>query len=95
VDSYNKAVEFKPDSPQSWYSRGNALIVLERYPEAVESYDKAVQFQPNFYQAWYSRGSALVNVGQYEKAIASFDQAVNSILTMPKLGTVAVGHYIN
>src|SRR3712207_8818286 len=51
--------EYEPESAESWYQRGNALINQQKYREAVESYDKAVQFQPNYYQAWYSRGIAL------------------------------------
>jgi tetratricopeptide (TPR) repeat protein len=73
---FDRAVEFKPDLPEAWYIRGNALFNLGRYEEAIASYDKAVAIKPDYHQAWYNRGVALGNLGRLEEAIASYDQAV-------------------
>ncbi|MFN9407495.1 MAG: tetratricopeptide repeat protein [Dolichospermum sp.] len=76
ISSYDKAVEFKPDYHQAWYSRGNSLYDLGRYEAAISSYDKAVEFKPDDHEAWYNRGNSLNNLGRYEEAISSYDKAV-------------------
>ncbi|MFN5893396.1 MAG: tetratricopeptide repeat protein, partial [Dolichospermum sp.] len=76
ISSYDKAVEFKPDYHQAWYSRGNSLYNLGRYEEAISSYDKAVEFKPDDHEAWNNRGISLKNLGRYEEAISSYDKAV-------------------
>ncbi|MEO1743178.1 MAG: tetratricopeptide repeat protein, partial [Cyanobacteria bacterium J06629_9] len=47
IDSYDKAIEFKPDYHQAWYNRGVALAALGRKEDAIDSYDKAIEFKPD------------------------------------------------
>ncbi len=56
IESFDKAVEFKPDYHEAWLDRGVALFQLERFEEAIASYDKAVEIKPDYYEAWYNRG---------------------------------------
>ena len=72
----NKAIRYKPNHYESWYTKGNALLNLQQYPEAIASYDKALEIKPDFHEAWYNRGIALGNLGRYEEAIASWDRAL-------------------
>ncbi|MGK7928002.1 MAG: tetratricopeptide repeat protein [Spirulina sp.] len=74
--SYNKAIEFKPDKPESWNNRGVVLDDLGRYEEAIASYDKAIEIKPDDHEAWYNLGVTLSNLGRKEEAIASYDRAI-------------------
>ncbi|MFM7364893.1 MAG: tetratricopeptide repeat protein [Cuspidothrix sp.] len=76
ISSYDKALEFKPDKHEAWYSRGISLYNLGRYEEAISSYDKALEFKPDYHDAWYNRGNSLKNLGRYEEAISSYDKAL-------------------
>ena len=76
IASYDKAIEFKPDSHEAWYSRGNSLSALGRNEEAIASSDKAIEFKPDLHEAWYNRGISLDDLGRKEEAIASFDKAI-------------------
>jgi len=76
IDSFDKALQIKPDDHEAWYGRGNALVNLGRYEEAIDSYDKALQIKPDYHEAWCNRGNALDDLGRYEEAIDSCDKAV-------------------
>ncbi len=76
LNSYNKALEIKPDKDALWNNRGNALRNLGRLEEAIASYDKALECKPDLHEAWNSRGIALRNLGRLQDAIASFDKAL-------------------
>ena len=58
IDSYDKAVQIKPDFHEAWNNRGIALRNLGRYEESIDSFDKALQIKPDYHQAWHGRGSA-------------------------------------
>ena len=59
IDSYDKAIQIKPDFHQAWHNRGSALGNLGRHEEAIASYDKAIQIKPDDHEAWNNRGFAL------------------------------------
>ena len=76
INSWDRALEIKPDFHEAWSNRGVALRKLERYEEAIASYDRALEIKPDFHEAWYNRGNALNNLERYEEAIASYDRAL-------------------
>ena len=45
VDSWESALNFKPNYHQVWYNRGKALVQLERWEEAIASHDKALEIK--------------------------------------------------
>ncbi len=47
ITSFDKAIEFKSDYYEVWYSRGVALNNLEQFSEAIASFDKAVEIKPD------------------------------------------------
>jgi tetratricopeptide (TPR) repeat protein len=61
---------------ESWIKRGNVLLGVRRYEEAIERYDRAIRLNPNSSKAWNFRGIALLQLGRYEESIASFDKAL-------------------
>lgn len=58
IASYNKAIRYKPNHYESWYSRGNALLNMQQYKEAIASYDKAIEYKPDYQQAIEARTKA-------------------------------------
>jgi tetratricopeptide (TPR) repeat protein len=56
--SYSRVVEIQPNHYEAWYSRGNALVNLKRYQDAIESYDKALQYKPDYQAAKDARNQA-------------------------------------
>ena len=69
-------MSIKPDYHEACYLRGNALLDLNRYKEAIAIYDKAIAFKPDYDEAWFNRGYALDALGQKEAAIDSYDKAL-------------------
>ncbi len=76
LDSYDKALEFKPDLEQAWNNRGVVLGKLNCYEEALDSYDKALEFKSDNYQVWNNRGIALWKLNRHEEALDSYDKAI-------------------
>jgi tetratricopeptide (TPR) repeat protein len=76
IESYDRAIFFKPSLYEAWSNRGSALNDLGRYEEAIKSCDQAIFFKPDLPEAWYNRGNSLNYLGRYEEAIVSYDQAV-------------------
>ncbi|MBV8887346.1 MAG: tetratricopeptide repeat protein [Chroococcidiopsidaceae cyanobacterium CP_BM_RX_35] len=66
----------KPGYYQGWYSRGNVLVALQRYPEALDSFNKAIHLQPDEYKSWENRGWVLHQLHRYPEAITSYDRAI-------------------
>ena len=59
---YDKAIRFKPDSPQAHYNRGVAFTKLGRYPEAAPSFARAIELRPELPEALgeYARASRVI-----------------------------------
>ena len=76
VDTFDKAIEYRPDSADAYSNRGNALKELRLFEEAVASYDKAIQLKPDYPEAYHNRGNALNGLGQLEEAAASYEKAI-------------------
>ena len=97
LESYDEALEIKPEYQDAWVNRGSALSNLGKYEEALKSYDEALKIKPDSYQAWNNRGNSLFKMGKYKEAIKSFDEAlkikpdfhharINRGATLSKLG---------
>lgn len=76
VEAFDKAIEYRPDSPDAYSNRGNALKELRLFAETVASYDKAIQLKPDYAEAYHNRGNALSSLGQLEEAVASYEKAI-------------------
>jgi len=64
------------DASEYWIKRGNVLLGVKRYEEAIQRYGLAIMLNPNSSEAWTFRGIALLQLGRYEESIASFDKAL-------------------
>jgi tetratricopeptide (TPR) repeat protein len=67
---------YQLDASESWIKRGNVLLGVKRYEEAIQRYGLAIMLNPNSSKAWNFRGIALLQLGRYEESIASFNKAL-------------------
>ncbi len=74
LNSYEKALEIKPDFHEAWNNRGIALHNLHRLEDEIASYEKALEIKPDFHEAWNNWGGALHNLGRFEDAMASYEK---------------------
>ncbi|MEM9512777.1 MAG: tetratricopeptide repeat protein, partial [Cyanobacteria bacterium P01_E01_bin.48] len=77
INYYDKILEFKPDTHQAWYNRGNALSALQRYEEAIGSYDRALEVKPDYHKAWYSKSLAYARLECIDVALENLARAVH------------------
>ena len=84
------------------YNRGNALLALERFEEALRSYERALARDPSHVDAWYNRGNAQRELRRHDEALASYRRAlalaperadihVNEALTLLRMGKLHEG----
>jgi len=70
-----KAVEMDPDSAEARASRGLALFINERYPEAEREFERAIELNPKLFEAYYYSGLAHSSHGQFERAVEMYKKA--------------------
>jgi len=62
--------------PELHYNRGNTLVALRRFDDAVASYDKALALKADYASAYNNRGFALQQLERFAEAIASYDRVL-------------------
>ena len=72
----------------AWNGKGNALIILNKYDEAINPYDKAIKINPYNSKAWYNKGVSLSKLGKFDKAIKAYDKAIKINQHNQKLGII-------
>lgn len=77
IQTYDQALELKPDLAEVWNNRGVALTRLQRYHEAIASYERAIQLRDYYADAWNNRGVALGKLHHYDAAILSYQKAID------------------
>jgi predicted TPR repeat methyltransferase len=73
--SCDRALALAPDA-QSFFIRGNFLVQLRRYEDALRSYDEAIALQPIYVEALHNRGTVLGKLRYPAEALASHEQAL-------------------
>jgi protein O-GlcNAc transferase len=70
------AMQIEGQSASIYNSRGNVLVALQRFGEAVASYDKAIALKSDYAEAFCNRGAALQELKRFDEALASYDKAI-------------------
>ena len=70
-----KALDLEGGLAEAHASRGLALSLRERYPEAVAEFDQAIAFDPNLFEAHYFYARACFAQGKLEEAARLFQRA--------------------
>ena len=66
-----------PVDAAGWYDRGNYLLFLRRYRDAINAYENAISMNALNYQSWYGKGTALLKLGDELAALVAYDQALS------------------
>jgi len=69
-------LQITPDSVNTQFQLGIALICLERYAEAVPILQRAIELKPDFGEAHFNLGFALARSGNAHAAISCFRKAI-------------------
>lgn len=60
----------------SLFLKGNDLLNLSKYDEAIKCFDDAIATDPASLTAWNAKGAALGMAGCYEEALVCFEKAI-------------------
>jgi GR25 family glycosyltransferase involved in LPS biosynthesis len=74
---YNRAIEIDGAAADLHYRKGNMLIKLRRYAEAIASFDRVIELEPNHALAFNNRGVVLIALERLDEALASLDKALS------------------
>ena len=77
IESFNLAVQNRPDFAQAWTNRGFAQGKLGRHIERFSSCAQATNVAPDFPEAWNCRGLARYDLRQYEEALKEYNKAIS------------------
>jgi tetratricopeptide (TPR) repeat protein/tRNA A-37 threonylcarbamoyl transferase component Bud32 len=58
------------------YQRGETLLELKRYKEALNAYNRAVELKPEYAEAWKGQGNSLLELKRYQEALDAYDKAI-------------------
>jgi len=73
LKAFDKAIQLKPDNPQSWKNLASVLSESRRADEALIAYRNALQLDPRDGDAAYRCGLMLLDLGRMDEALASFN----------------------
>jgi tetratricopeptide (TPR) repeat protein len=78
-DDAEKLVRNKPDAhgvERIYNNRGNELLKLKRYNEAMIDFNKAIALYPNFEIAYINRATTFYFLGRYQEALRDYNHAI-------------------
>ena len=78
LDTFQKLLDSKPNDPQAWRGRGDALLALARYERAVSAYDKALQLDPKDAKTLNKKGETLYELQRHQEALDAHEQALKA-----------------
>ena len=64
------------EDAETFFNRGNVLLELKKYDEALANYDRAIELKPDYAEAYSKRGNALIDLKRLNEALASYDRAI-------------------
>ncbi|HIK33516.1 MAG TPA: tetratricopeptide repeat protein [Oscillatoriales cyanobacterium M59_W2019_021] len=76
IELYDKAGQLREYDPQIARAKGEALLKLQQYDEAIDAYGAAIELEPENARAWYGKARGYALQRQGEQAIACLQQAM-------------------
>jgi tetratricopeptide (TPR) repeat protein len=90
VKYLSKALALDPSYVPAWGLKGDALLALQRYEEAIGCFDKVLEMDPDA-ATWYWKGLCCFHLRQMEQAIGCFNKTL-AARTDRKLREDALSH---
>jgi tetratricopeptide (TPR) repeat protein len=76
VTSFDKALEFQPNSPKVWDKRGYTLVMLGEDDQAIISFDKALEIKSDYPSAYYHKAACYALQRKVELALENLQKAM-------------------
>ncbi len=76
IISAYEALAINRSRAYSLFLKGNDLLNLSKYDEAIKFFDEAIAADPASVTAWNAKGAALGMAGRYEEALVCFEKAI-------------------
>jgi tetratricopeptide (TPR) repeat protein len=76
VEQIDRALKRNPNDAAAHNNRGNALLALRRFDEALASYDRALTLRPAYPDALCNRGAALHALRRFDDALVACDRCI-------------------
>jgi len=75
---FNAVLKEEPNSAGVWVGKGQTLIELKRFKDAIVCFDKALKIgsKINELAAWAGKARALLYLEKYEEALACFNNSI-------------------
>lgn len=73
---FRKAIQLKPNIPETWNNLGVVLRTQGQLAEAVAAFAKSVDLNPSSAESWFNLGSARFDEGKSALAVESLSRAV-------------------
>jgi len=76
IAHYNKAIRLYPQYEQAYLARGDALMSLGRFRQALRDYDSVLRLNPQYLGAYYGRALCYLKLKQYDLAIKDITRKI-------------------
>ena len=74
IESFNKALELKPDFETAWCRKGVALEAIGKYEEALKSFNKALELKPKCFWLHLYRADVLSSSKRHGEAFEELEK---------------------
>lgn len=75
LKDYEKALSIYPEFSFAWFNRGNVLLEMKDYRNALASYSKTITLDKDFAEAYFNRGLTYIYLGENEKGLRDLSKA--------------------
>ena len=75
LDDWNRLIDLQPRMAIAYFNKGNTLLEMQDYVEAIQAFDKAIQLDPVLGEAYYNRGYIYLKMGNKERGVADLSKA--------------------
>ena len=76
LEDFDKLIKEEPNNAYAFFSRGSALLKLDKPQEAMDDTNKALELNPNIAKAYETRGVAKAMMGNQGGALLDFNRAI-------------------
>jgi tetratricopeptide (TPR) repeat protein len=77
IKCLSKALKLNPGYLPAWGMKGNALLGLGRYDEAIQCFDKSLELHPSAL-TWHRKGDCCCHLHKPEEALQCFHKAMEA-----------------
>jgi tetratricopeptide (TPR) repeat protein len=79
LEAYDKALELVLDdkpTATAWNRKGNALLELGRFKEALKCYEEALKLDSKNDVIWSNKGVVLMELSRFQEAVDAFNKSL-------------------